>query len=99
MEGFNAVHVDSGYNSSNYLQRLETYMSDKKQDNGLPEWITTTEAAEIMGIHIESVRRLCRNKTIRCRRFGRTWMVNSEDAENYELNIGGRPYEGNNKNL
>lgn len=64
-------------------------MSEEKK----PEWILIKDAAEMMNLHIESVRRLCRNETIKCRQLYKNapWEVWREDAENYERNYGGRP--------
>jgi excisionase family DNA binding protein len=62
------------------------------EDNEI-EWITTQEAAEIMGIHEESVRRLCRKGEIKARKFGISWMVGKKAAETYERDYGGRPKE------
>jgi excisionase family DNA binding protein len=48
-----------------------------------PEWITTREAADIMDVAVSNVRYLCINKRIRCRKFGKVWQVNREDALAY----------------
>ena len=52
------------------------------------EWILVSEAAEIMKMHVESVRRLCRkdNPPIRCRQLFHhgPWQVAKEDALSYE---------------
>lgn len=55
------------------------------------EWITVADAAAIMGIHIESVRRLCRNGTIECRQFVEhvsDWQVSHQSAIQYRKKIG-----------
>lgn len=47
------------------------------------EWITTKEAAEIMGVAASNVRYLCKNERITCRKFGIAWQVSKQDAEEY----------------
>ena len=53
-------------------------------------WLTTTEAAEIMGITPQAVQNLCKRGGIECRRFGYWWQISKEVAENYEKTVGGR---------
>ena len=55
------------------------------------EWVTVKEAAVIMGIHIESVRRLCRNGDIECQQFVENvsdWQVSYQAAIQYRKKIG-----------
>ena len=40
-----------------------------------PDWITTTEAAEISGFSSQWVRELCDEGDVTCRKFGRNWQV------------------------
>lgn len=40
------------------------------------EWITTVEAAELSGYHVNHIRRLIRLKDIEARKFGPIWQVN-----------------------
>lgn len=47
------------------------------------EWITTTEAANISGFHIEYVRRLARSDQIAAKKWGREWMVNRKSFQEY----------------
>ena len=55
------------------------------------EWITTAEAADIMGVTPQAVQRLCRKKGIDCKKHGRDWMVSKTSAENYNPIKTGRP--------
>jgi hypothetical protein len=54
------------------------------------EWILISEAAEIMNMHVESIRRICReenpNKQLRCRQLYKNgpWMVAKVDATNWQ---------------
>lgn len=55
------------------------------------EWITTEEAAAIMGIERASVQHLCKTEAIVCQRFGgKIWQVSRESAERYVKTAGGR---------
>ena len=53
-------------------------------------WITTAEAAQISGFHIEYVRRLIRKGTLRARKWGREWMIDRESLLHY-LSLDNRP--------
>lgn len=82
-----------------HAHAIASYPVDTVEDtmeNEQPEWILIKDAAAIMGLHIESVRRLCRQNKIRCRQLIKgvsVWEVSKEDAENYERDYGGRPHE------
>ncbi len=39
------------------------------------EWITTTEAAQLSGYHVNHIRRLIRDGTIKAKKFGYTLQV------------------------
>ncbi len=39
------------------------------------EWITTTEAAELSGYHVDHVRRLILAGKVKAQKFGRDWQV------------------------
>ena len=47
------------------------------------EWITTTEAAEASGYHVNHIRRLIRSGEIEARKFGTIWQVNSASFVRY----------------
>jgi excisionase family DNA binding protein len=47
------------------------------------EWITTQEAAEIIGVSIKQVSHLLLNGRIKGKKFGRFWMVDKQSAEEY----------------
>jgi excisionase family DNA binding protein len=47
------------------------------------EWITTQEAAEIIGVTRNHVRHLIRHGELQAKRFGRAWMVSRKSAEAY----------------
>jgi excisionase family DNA binding protein len=46
-------------------------------------WITTREAAELIGVTSNQVRHLARTGIIKTRKFGRAWMINRASAETY----------------
>ena len=78
--------VANRLDSSVYKNTNEVWIMDKP----VREWITTKEAAEIMGITQQAVQRLCRREVIECQRFGRWWKVSKASAERYEITPGGR---------
>jgi len=47
------------------------------------EWITTTQAANISGYHIEYIRRLIRSGQISAQKWGREWMVSRKSLQEY----------------
>jgi excisionase family DNA binding protein len=47
------------------------------------EWITTQEAAEIIGVTRNHIRYLIRNGKLEAKRFGRAWMVSYKSTEEY----------------
>lgn len=62
------------------------------------EWISSKEAAEIIGITMSSVSRLCREKKVYCQQIGTgrrsVWLVDKASAiayANSEKDKGGRP--------
>ena len=47
------------------------------------EWITTDEAAEIIGVSTHQIRNLLRTGVIKGQKFARSWMVERQSAEEY----------------
>jgi len=47
------------------------------------EWITTQEAAEIIGVSIKQVSYLLLKGHIKGKKFGRFWMVDKQSTEEY----------------
>ena len=47
------------------------------------EWITTQEAAEIIGVTRNHIRYLIQQSKLEAKKFGRAWMVSRESAEKY----------------
>lgn len=84
------------YPIGNGNQNKDIHMSDTKD---LPEWLTTAEASEVMGVEKESVQRLCRRGRINCQKFGRDWMVHRDSALDYEVTVGGRGKTAGDMNL
>lgn len=48
------------------------------------EWIFAAEAAAIMGVSVGNVAYLCRKGKLTCQKWGTTWQVSKQDAENYK---------------
>jgi excisionase family DNA binding protein len=57
----------------------------------MTKWITTAEAADIMGVTVSYVRQLARNDRIRARRWGRDWQIERRSAEAFERDSRGYP--------
>ena len=55
------------------------------------EWLTTVEAAGIMGIDRDTVANYCRLGKLECRKFGRDWQVSRAAAERFVKSNVGRP--------
>jgi excisionase family DNA binding protein len=69
---------------------------DDPEHLALGDWITTEEAARIIGVTTNHVRYLAKLGTIESRRFGRSWMINRASAEAYaatERRPGPKPRE------
>ena len=49
----------------------------------LQDWITPTEAAELIGVTPHQVRHLARIGVLESQRFGRAWMIKRVSAEAY----------------
>lgn len=47
------------------------------------EWITTREAAELIGVSIHHISYLLRHGLIEGKKFGNFWMVNRYSAQTY----------------
>lgn len=46
--------------------------------------ITVNEAAEILGVQPDRVRKLCQHHIINCEKFGPVWMVSRASVEAYK---------------
>ena len=49
----------------------------------LAEFMTTEEAAQQLGYHVYSVRRMVRNKILAGQKFGRFILISKESVKNY----------------
>ena len=61
------------------------------------EWITTNEAAEILGIALNSVGNLLRRGKLKGKKFGRFWMVSKASVAEYAASYrkpGPKPRKG-----
>jgi excisionase family DNA binding protein len=47
------------------------------------EWLTVTEAAQLIGYHADTVRKLVRAGEIKARKFGPVWQVDRADLLAY----------------
>jgi excisionase family DNA binding protein len=65
-----------------YIGETEKNLA-RLREGELDEWITTTEAANLSGFHIEHIRRLIRNGHVDARKWGREWMVDRNSLVAY----------------
>ena len=52
------------------------------------DWLTTAEAAQLVGYHVERIRELVRDGKIQGRKFGPVWAVNRQSLLDYIREIG-----------
>jgi len=70
-----------------YIGETEKNLS-RLQEGELDEWITTAEAAQISGYHLNHVRRLLKAGDLQGRKWGSAWMVNRKSLNNYLYKMG-----------
>lgn len=56
----------------------------------LDNFVTAKQAAEIMGMNVRYVRRLCASDKLACVRFGKVYLVAKSAAEAYQRDPYGR---------
>ncbi|MFC2052847.1 helix-turn-helix domain-containing protein [Chloroflexota bacterium] len=49
----------------------------------IDDWLTSTEAAEISGYHVERIRELLREEKIKGRKWGQAWMISRDSLMSY----------------
>jgi len=49
----------------------------------LAEFMTTQEAAKLLGFHVKRIPTMVRNKTLQGVRFGRAWLVSRKSVQEY----------------
>lgn len=49
----------------------------------LAEFMTTKEAAKVLGFHVKRIPTMVRNKTLHGIRFGKVWLVSRESVKGY----------------
>lgn len=54
----------------------------------LEEWLTTQEAAELSGYHVDYVRKLVQANKVQGRKFGPLWQVNRTSLLSYLSKMG-----------
>jgi len=54
------------------------------------EWLTTAQAAALLGFHVEAVRAMLRAGKLEARRFGPLWMVSARSVAKYKTRNAGR---------
>jgi excisionase family DNA binding protein len=65
----------------------------------LPDYITTEEAAEILGYHPESVRDLIRAGKLRADKKGGAWWIYRESVQEYKTEVADKETRGRPKQL
>jgi excisionase family DNA binding protein len=56
----------------------------------MPDYITTEEAAEILGYNVKSVRRLIRRGQLRADKKVGVWLIPREEVEEYKRSLLGK---------
>ncbi len=54
-------------------------------------FLTTTEAAALLGLSIKTVQSLITRGRLPAEKIGRDWMIKREDVRNHKRGKGGRP--------
>ena len=49
----------------------------------LAEFMTTQEAAKVLGFHVKTIPLMVRNQTLQGVRFGRAWLVSRKSVQEY----------------
>jgi len=58
-------------------------------------WLTTEEAAEILGYHPETIREMMRENRLRGRKHGHVWLVDSNSVEIFRKRIQAKGFKKN----
>lgn len=59
------------------IGKTQTAMPD------LAEYMTTAEAAKVLGFHVKRIPTMVRNKTLDGIRFGKVWLVSRKSVKDY----------------
>lgn len=63
----------------------------------LVDYVTSEDAAEISGYHVNYIRRLLRQRKLKGRKFGNVWLIERESLQDYLRlveELGSRKYRG-----
>lgn len=61
-----------------------------RESGRLPDYVSTKEAAQLLGYHVERVREMVREGKLRADKKGRTWWVYRAAVEDYQKSIEGK---------
>lgn len=64
-------------------EQFKRRKTDHQPMPDLSEFMTTQEAAEILGFHVKRIPTMVRNKTLDGIRFGRAWLVSKKSVDEY----------------
>ncbi len=59
------------------------HLAGRKDWSGLRDWITTEEAAEVSGYHVNYIRRLMRQGKVTGRKSGLMWWIDRDSLRRY----------------
>ena len=54
------------------------YEKVENVEDKYPEWVTTTEAAEITGLSMRRIQELCKEGKYKAQKRGRDWLIEKE---------------------
>lgn len=56
---------------------------ENRMSDSLKDYVTTREAAEMLGIRIESVIQLCNDRRLDSEKVGNSWIIRKDSVEEY----------------
>lgn len=65
------------------LRKHVSIFSGEKTMPDLAEYMTTAEAAKVLGFHVKRIPTMVRNKTLDGIRFGKVWLVSRKSVQEY----------------
>lgn len=60
----------------------------------MPDYVSTKEAAEVLGYHVEHVREMARRGKLRADKKGRAWWIYRKAVEAYKREVERKPKRG-----
>jgi excisionase family DNA binding protein len=71
------------------MMALPATISPKRRMPDIADYMTTEEAAKVLGFHVISIRRMVREGRLKGVKVGPTWLVAKKSMEDYKRNSEG----------